>query len=287
MRLLRKPWSHNAKSRNFTTTALRFGALPQLVTTLNRPRFEPLNQGDTLRCAVFAAVMNGKYIHGADFSIEWTKSKISRLQGNDVDSGGSEPNAAMDSQTYSKNGGYLPKLDWGLTLDIEKLDLEATDYSNSGYVKPTSGKDVFDSICMELQRHYNFDTKRGACVQLFISWHSTFYVSEITTIGTLLGYHSLLAIDFDRSDVDESKHYLVLQNSYGENIGDKGFHKMYRPVVNELLAMWGTSDKTPSPLTPEQIALAKTETPLGKIQRQLIQMFYDVALLLKAKFGRL
>jgi len=284
MKFRQQPWSHDHRSKRFTTKALQFAAIPQLPISLFRIRYECLDQGDSTRCAAYAAVINGQYIHGQTFSIDWQVNKISRIQGYSVDGTGSDPNAAMNSQTYSKEGGYLPSNMWTLTAPA-LLDRYAQDYSTRAFVKPASGKDVFDSICVELFRAYH--EQRGACVQMFTGWYDNFSQPEIRTIGNLLGYHSYLAIDFNRQDQNEDNHYLVLQNSYGRNMGENGYHKMYRPVVNKLLSGWGSSCKIPVELTKAQLELAKQETPLGKIQRQLINAFYTVGVYLVRLYGKI
>ncbi len=286
MNFLQQPWVHDYKSNRYTSTALKFGAITNIVPTLNRPKLAPLNQGNTTRCAEYAAVMNGKYIHGEDFSIDWQVSKVARLQGRGVDNYGSDPNAAMDSQTYSKRGGYLPVAAWD-EMKAEALDRDAMDYSDSGYFKADAGKDVFDSLCIELQRYYNFNTKKGACVQMFTGWYDSFNSGEIREIGNLQGYHSYLLIDFNRNDANEANHYLWLQNSYGENVAYGGYYKMYRPLINKLLAKYGTSHKIPAPLTKGQIDQAKQTTALGEIERRVINLYYQVTLYFLQLYGKI
>lgn len=286
MKLRQSPWSHDYKSKRFTTKALNFAAIPQLPVSLFRRRFECLNQGESSRCAAYAAVANGMYIHGQVFSVDWQVNKIARIQGYDVDGAGSNPNAAMNSQMYSKEGGYLPVNMWTLTAPA-LLDRYAQDYSNKAFVKPASGKDVFDSICMEIQRSYDPGKGLGAGVQMFTEWHDTFNREEIRSFGNRLGWHSYLIIDFNRTDADENNHYLVLQNSYGRAIGGNGYQKLYRSMVNDLLSRWGNSCKIPVELTKEQLELAKQETPLGRIQRQLINAFYAIGLYVVQLYGKI
>jgi hypothetical protein len=92
------------------------------------------------------------------------------------------------------------------------------------------------------------------------------------------GYHAYLFIDWCEIG---GKLYLVAQNSAGTLMGDNGFLYFPREVVNREFAKWGTALKILKPLTPEQIALAKGETPAGRIQRLIVQAWY----LLSDKFG--
>ena len=311
MRFQQKPFSHDVRSNDFLSGRF-YGAVTDLKPTLNRPRITPLNQGDTLECAEHAAVHNCKLMFGFDASKDWQVNKVGRLMGRPVSVSGSDPNATMDSQMYFKDGGYLPIGKWNPALP-QSCDLIAKDTSCVAYIKPSLGKDAFDSVCMELQRHYNFDTHLGAAVQAFTSWYSSFGGTEITMIddtsfgairkqhasiikslwvflfrkaGALLGYHSYLWPDFDRTDPDENKHFLWLLNSYGTTIGDGGYQKMYRPVVNQLMAQWGTSMKIVTPLTPERAQQAKDQSQYGLIERLIINFWYKLTLIALSLYGR-
>lgn len=271
---IKKPWRHDPRSKNFSHTRF-FGVAKTFPDTLGRPRKTPEDQQQSLRCAAYAGAMNGQYIHGIRMSPDWQTNKIGRIQGTSVDMGGSNPNAAMKSQVFvpqsDTSGGYLPYADWD-PIKAEILDKEAANYGDEGYVKPDGGADDYDSICSALLLAYDVNTGKGAGVQAFSPWYPSFNEINITDItGTSFGGHSYLFIDFDRT-----KDVLIVENSYGEEY-DNGFQYMTRPVVNRLFAQWGTSLKIPKPLTPAQIALAKQETPLGTVQRLLIQAWYALS----------
>ncbi len=311
MNFRKQPWKNDVRSKAFSHNRF-FGTIaPQLLPdTLGRPRASVEDQGNTTRCAAYAASKNGEYQHGARMSPDWQTDKISRIQGTPVDSGGSDPNAAMASQMYEKKGGYLPRLDWN-PANGAQLDTEAQDYGEQSYLKPDGGADIFDSICNALYLAYDHDKKLGACVQAFSGWYSSFNTPYITKIddgssttfgslrqqhsffkaiwhygrikcfGSLDGYHSYLFIDFEQVNGES---VLVIQNSY-LNIGDGGFQRMTRAVVNELFSKWGTSLKIPKPLTPSQLLLAKQSTPFGNLQRLIIQAWYNLSLLIASRFG--
>jgi hypothetical protein len=206
-------------------------------------------------------------------SEDWQNNKVSRIQGKPVDTGGSDPNAAMKSQLYAQNGGYLPALDWN-PAEPNLLDTEAMNYGDDAYLKPDGGADIFDSIRSALTLAYNPTTKLGACVQAFSGWYDNWETSTIPSAeGNLLGYHSYLFVDWETV---QGVAYLVLQNSYGVSFGDGGYQYMPRDVVNREFGKWGSSLKIPQPLTAEQIALAKQETPFGAIQRQLINIWFSL-----------
>lgn len=280
MRLHKKPWKHDIRSKAFSHTRF-FGAVANAPDSLRRPRLQVEDQGNTLRCAAYAGAKNGQYIHGQRMSPDWQTNKISRIQGTPVDSGGSDPNAAMSSQLYAKTGGYLPYSDWN-PAEPNLLDTEAQNYGEEAYLKPDGGKDTFESICNALYVAYDPSTGKGAGVQAFSGWYDTFNTPYIISIGNLLGYHSYLFIDFE---VVNGETVLVLQNSYGENFGDKGFQRMTRPIVNQLFSKYGATLKIPKPLTAEQIALAKQETPFGALQRVIINAWYSITLILVNRYG--
>lgn len=279
MKLQEKPWSHDYRSKAFSHARF-FGTVTMLPDSLRRPRFTPENQDEkipnSLRCAGYAAAVNGRYIHGERMSPDWQVDKISRIQGKPVDFEGSDPNSAMSSQMYQNKGGYLPCMDWDAAKSMV-LDTEAQNYGDKAYLKPDGGVDIFDSICNALYLAYDSNTGRGACVQAFSGWYDTFNASFVTSIGNLLGYHSYLFIDFE---VVNGETVLVIQNSYGVGRWDGGFQRMTRPVVNDLFSRRGSSLKIPKTLTPEQIALAKQETPFGALQRAIINAWYQIVLLL-------
>ena len=83
------------------------------------------------------------------------------------------------------------------------------------------------------------------------------------TYDDFAGWHAHLFIDWCILGGTE---YLVAQNSYGTDAGDKGFLYFPREVVNREFAMWGSALKIPTgALTKEQIELAKQETTLGRV----------------------
>ena len=145
---------------------------------------------------------------------------------------------------------------------------------------------MFNSICIELQR--NFKDGRGPCVQMFTEWRTSMEQAEVRTIeGELIGWHSYLAIDFDRTSPYSNDHFIWMQNSHGQDTGENGYHKYYRSAVNHLLSKWGNTCKIPAPLTATQIAMAKEETPVGKIQRAVINLYYSFCLYLVRIYGRI
>lgn len=281
---LQTPWAHDHKSENFRTSRLpSYGTvnIATLPESLNRPLTAPYDQGNTQRCAAYAAAKNGELMHGIPCSPDWQTDKIGRLQGRPVDINGSDPNAAMDSQLFDKQGGHLPQTDWNPANNPQEYDVTAMDFSSRDYTKPDQGQDVFDSIKIGLYLHYDFDTKLGAAVQLFIPWYDSFNQENIVAVsGQLLGYHSIVVDDF--GDIN-GQQVLYFYNSYGTDISPTGRQTMNRAVVNSILTQYGTTWKQPDELTPEQAAAAKQSTPTGEIWRQILNLWY--MLIIKFWYG--
>lgn len=268
-----RPWYNDVRSKQFSHN--RFFGVTTIPATLGRTFYPPLNQGQTMECAAFAAAQNGRYIHGTEMEPQWQVSKISRLQGYDVATQGSDPNSAMDSQLVIKQGGYLPK-----TLYIAgqeaALDIQASNYGDAAYLKiiPSNGQDYFDAICSALTLAYDSTTGNGQGVQAFTAWYDSFDVPNITATGNLLGYHSYDFLDFDRTNADPNQHVIKFQNSYGQDITPNGVQTMTRSVVNNLLTQPGTTAKIVKTMTADQIALAQQNTLYGYMQR-LIMSFWQ------------
>ena len=92
-------------------------------------------------------------------------------------------------------------------------------------------------------------------------------------------HESFVFFDFDTIGGVE---YLIAQNSYGESYGDKGRHYFPRETINREFAKFGTGLYVFKDLTLEQIADAKKDTPLGRLQRAILDIWWSLAKL----FGR-
>jgi hypothetical protein len=158
---------------------------------------------------------------------------------------------------------------WDFTLNVE-----AEKYDNiSGYTKIDDRQhDYFDAIRSALQRNYDPKTGRGAGVDAFSAWYSDWYGETITSATNLVGFHRYLFVDFLTLN---GVPYLVAQNSYGEGIGNKGYHLFSREVINWEFSQRGRSLKTLAILTPAMLAESRKETPLAMLIRKFIRIFSD------------
>ena len=221
---------------------------------------------------------------------------VGKVQGRPVDLQGSDPNSSMKAQCFDQ-GGYLPLTDSHITLAKDGPQVsadpasyspdnyeEAHNYGGEGFVRVDGPNDIFDNIRVALFLAYDPIKKRGACVQAFGKWFSewTYAVTIPATYAQFAGYHSFLFVDWVTID---GIAYLLAENSYGSSAGQGGYHYFPREVVNREFSAWGTSLKILKPLTLDQIALAKQETQLGKIQRAIANAWYALTLYIIEKYG--
>lgn len=268
MKFKQKKWKNDPRSRKFSHHAL-FGTTAQIPRTLGKTLRPVEDQGNTVRCAAYAGALDGGYIRGERMSPEWQVKKITEIQGFSVDTGGSDPNAAMKSQTNP--WGYVTTNEW-----MNNDETHAGERGNIGYVKVDGPLDLFDDVRSALTLAYDPVTKLGACVQAFGRWYSEWtYAGTIPqTYSKLAGYHSYLFVDFTEIN---GVPYLIAQNSYGVIAGDKGFHLFPREVVNREFSLSNTSLKIPKPLTSEQYKLAKEESWGGRIERMIMEIWYQIS----------
>jgi len=284
------PWKHDPRSDKFSNEVL-FGVTTAVPSTMARPRGPVLNQFQTLRCTGYGTAANGWYIHGTLMNPDWAAAKIGQKQGRSVDGYGGDPNATMKHQ---RDDGFLPQAVNNYTLENNHtqqdtawkswdalLNDNARIYDNvTGYTKITNRQsDYFDAVVCALWRNYDPNTKRGAGVDAFMPWYGNWSSPIVSHGSNLVGYHRALFIDFERTYKDS---YLILQNSYGSDWGDKGFQYFPRDVINWTFAQHGTSLKTLATLTPEQLAEAKKETTLGRLYRVYIDLMWSFS----EAFGR-
>jgi hypothetical protein len=283
-----KKWRHDPLSDNFTQSKL-FGALPPItVKTLDRPLAPVFNQGSTTRCSAYGSTTNHWYRTFRNSSPDWKAHKIGQKQGRSVDNYGADPNSTMKSD---RDDGYLLIED--AYLSLEKDGVEGSGYGKwspsldvkavlnddiSGFIKiDNKQQDYFDACKAALFRAYDPVTKQGACVDIFSGWYPNWYGETLTLpSSSLSGYHRTVLWNFDTTYKGE---YLLLQNSYGESIGNKGIQAVPRDVINWEFSQSGRSLKQLVVLTPAMIAEARKQTPLGAIIRQFIllwQNFSDV-----------
>ena len=277
-----KGWRHDPLSDNFSQSKLFGAPSPITVKTLDRPLAPVLNQLKTTRCIAYRSSTNYWYRTFRKASPDWKAHKIGQKQGRSVDNYGGNPNATMKSD---RDDGFLLVEDAHLSLEVNGVEgsgygkwpqsLDARAVLNddiSGFIKiDNKQQDYFDSVKSALYRAYDPVTKRGACVDIFSGWYGDWFGETITLPSSpLFGYHSIVFFNFDTTYKGE---YLLSQNSWGESVGNKGIQAWSRDVVNWEFSQGGRSLKQLAVLTPQMIAEAREQTPLGALIRQFILIF--------------
>jgi hypothetical protein len=280
-----RPWRWDPRERGFSHNKY-FGApnldlLPK--DGLHRVRRPIENQGPTLRCGAYSSAVSNGYLRKLRFHPDWQAKKIGQKQGRNVDNYGSEPRAIMNalrdcgslfydlSNIRLDTHGVAKSGDWNSYPDT--LDIKAEANRISGYLGVDGAHDYFDDIRWALFNAFDRNSDTGAVVHAFSQWYDEWTQASHAIIqpgyDNAIGWHTYLFIDWCLINGTE---YLVAQNSYGTNVGDKGFFYFPREVVNREFAKWGTALKIPTGiLTAEMIAEAKKETVLGWIARGIIQ----------------
>lgn len=285
-----KPWRWDPRERNFSHDKY-FGApdLSQLPKDgLHRPRRIVENQQSTLRCGPYAASVGNGYVRNTRFHPDWQTVKVSAKQGREVDGYGSEPRACMNSL---RDEGSLPfdassfhLATHGVTQTAFEpyYPVDAREQAQNNRITAYLGVDhpfdVFDDIRWALWKAYHPSTGTGAVVHAFGRWFQEWNDPPDGIVGeyiTFAGWHAYLFIDWCLIDGQE---YLVAQNSYGPEAGERGFLYFPRGVVNYEFAQWGTALKIPTgALSKEQIELAKQDTIFGRIQRSIINAWWTLS----------
>ena len=286
-----KPWRWDPRERNFSHDRY-FGSpdpsqLPK--DGLHRPRRLVENQGATLRCGAYSVAVSNGYLRNTRFHPDWQAIAIGRKQGRPVDGYGSEPRACMNSL---RDDGSLP---WDASsFHLETHGVEQTAYEPyypvdartnaqdnriTAYLGVDEPYDTFDDIRWALFKAYHPSTGTGAVVHAFGRWFDEWTDPRKGIIPTsytrFAGWHAYLFIDWTVIDGVE---YLVAQNSYGTDVGDRGFLYFPREVINREFSIWGAALKIPTgALTKEQIELAKQETTAGRIQRMILEIWYALS----------
>ncbi len=270
------PLKPDPRDKKFSKVVFAAPQLPIFPQTLNRPRLKPKDQGSSLSCTKQTTAGASEYQDGVELSAAWGWSRVCKRFGNYVQNG-SDPRTAMK---VSIEEGELPQSlaeysfpkddtqvigNWNNWADHKD---HAEPYRKAAYVKIPKVGDWFDSV-----RYALFTGKeQNQVVMAFGTWKCNWNQAWIPLEdSSLCGWHAYQFIDWIHKD---GVPYLVARNSYGEGFGDGGYQYFPREVINREFAVGGTGLYVFVDLTPEQIALAKEETILGKIQRAIISLWW-------------
>lgn len=284
MKFQKEPWKVDPRDDNFTKIAFGVPTLPTFPKTLNRVRRSVKDQGNSLSCTAMGSTLASEYQENVPLSAEWTWKEVCKQLGTYVPNGADyrialKLHCKVGALPQEKASYKLPQDNpqdvgnWALWPDFP---LEVIgNYRKAAFVKIPRVGDWFDSIKAALVNGKDKYQIVMAGTRWFSEWTTTYVPTEYANFA---GYHFHSFVDFNTIDGTD---YLIGQNSWGENIGEKGFQYWPRETVNKELEQRGCGAFVFVDLTPEQIALAREETSYGKLQRAIISIWE----LICEKFG--
>ena len=202
------------------------------------------NQYNTDFCTAFATGYMSEIQEGIDIEPAWTFA-MSKVISDDVAEWGQDIRTAM--KTHIKYGA-LNRENSPLTLDEKNGDIlreidnwpdniefwveKAKPYKKKSFFKITGHYDHFDNIRASI---YEFrDLKRA--VGLGVDWAWNLYEPMIPDLVTNGTGHMICVVGWKTVD---NEPYLVIQNSYGKEVGDEGKHYFPRRVINTMVEKYG------------------------------------------------
>ena len=276
------PWKVDPRDKKFTEIVFGAGILPEFRKTLYRARQPIKNQGVSLSCTAQGTTLASEYQEKEELSAAWIWKEVCKQLGTAV------PNGAdwrVACKIHIKKGALkqslakysFPKDDYqviGNWQNWDEVPLETTEiHKKAAFVPIPKVGDWFDSVKAALQNGY----EKNQVVMIASAWYYEWGGVDIPTVYTnISGYHFHTFIDFDS---DESGEFIWGQNSYGENMGDRGCQKWRRETVNEMLSPRYATAIVWEDLTEEQIKRAKEETVFGRIHRAIIDIWYIISTL--------
>lgn len=224
----------------FGATARQLKALPR---SLGRTPRKIKNQGNTNFCTAFATSTASEFQEGIELSPEFQAAKIGEHSGYPITDGadprkaleaarifGSAPQDKVGYSLANKSDAFLA--DWNNWP--QPLDMLAYPYEKASYFNINKGSfDPYDNIRLALTDAY---TANGVGMA-FTQWKGdTWNYAEngfVDTLGGKVGgYHAYVYLDYDSTY--KGTEVLVVQNSVGEEYGDKGLQYFTREVINDI-----------------------------------------------------
>lgn len=222
----------------FGATASQLKALPR---SLGRSPRKIKNQLDTNFCTAFATSTASEFQEEVELSPEFQAAKIGEKWGRPITDGadprmaleaarvfGSAPQDKVGYSLANKTPEFLA--DWNNWP--QPLDLLAYPFEKASYFRIDIGSfDPYDNIRLALTDAY---TANGVGIA-FTLWKGDNWNNEQNGLvdsfaGPVGGYHAYTYIDYDSTY--KGTEVLIVQNSCGENYGDKGIQYFTREVVN-------------------------------------------------------
>lgn len=229
-----------------------FGAsfMPPLVDFMVKP-LEIKDQGSSDMCVAYATSSSSEKQEGIPLEPAYLFAKTKQLMGN-WQEWGSDPVKAMKAcceygglektvSPYSleKNGRNFVAnwANWDKTLD-----LAAQIHKKKSYFSLDAGKDIYDSIVIGL--YDNRNNQMTAVVGVYWQPEWTYLPSGIIRkYGTNKNLPH--AIEVIGQKIIDGEPFLIIQNSWGDKVGDNGLYYMNREVANNFLFQFAIIDTSP------------------------------------------
>lgn len=140
---------------------------------------------------------------------------------------GALPSSESPFSLENKDDKFLRRID-----NWPDLFNKALPYKKQSYVFITGQYDHFDNIRASMWKFR--DEERAVGLGVVWSWPMTQMIMD--TYSDFGGGHAISCVGWKTID---GKPYLIIQNSYGEQAGDKGYHYFSREVINKFVGMYG------------------------------------------------
>ena len=262
--------------RNFSRSKT-FGAsinLASIPTDFDlQPDAKVLNQLSSTHCTAFANSMVSSIQEGVELSPEYAIQKTKLLMGGDPHRWGADPDMALKAHVkfgciqQSDNPWKLSE--WG-SFFVEdpanwkargELDFKAIPFQKKSYMKVDGYGNLFDSIratmweSYQAYKAYGVSSKKRA-VSLGMMWQPEWTYCANGIIPKISGFNTDLAhnVLVRGTKLINGEIYLIIQNSWGDGIGDKGLFYFPKEVINSKYVLFAKTfeDKDPSEVKAEQ-----------------------------------
>lgn len=260
-------------SRDFKIKKL-FGAVDTSKFPSNYMVGKPIkikDQGDTDFCAAFATCAVSELQEGLELNPLWQFAKIKQLEGDWEGWGadlrmacksavkmGSLPETLAPFHLGERSRDYLAN--W--TNWDSNLDLSALYHCKKTYWRVEDGFEGFRTA-LYLNK---------AAILTGVIWCNEWTYAEggvIDKAGTKTEGHALAAIGWRTIG---SKLFLVVQNSYSDEVGDKGLYYFSKELVNKLFVYGGFAFVDLSPEEAKQVAWSAQTKIIEKIKSILMSI---------------
>src|SRR3990167_7246953 len=204
------------------------------------PRISPLHQKESDYCSAYGTDQMSRFQEDEEFEPSWGFA-VSKLLSGDPDEWGQN---LRDAFKRPVKYGSLRKADSPMSLETHDAtflrhiknwpkDLfdKALPYKKQSYFFIDGRYDPFDNICVALYQFRDQERAVGSGVLWDWPMDNPNIPSRVPTSG--FG-HFIVYTGYDRE-----KDCLVLLNSYGPDVGDKGYFYIPRSVVNAFAGKYG------------------------------------------------